>query len=869
MKRLLLGLVALLGLAIAPATHAQQKPIICQGYGTGNQVQCTTNGPPVIPNTGEPGWSAFGKLNTETLQLFNMFGPNSNLAINGGPVLASDLGPILNESLVLCTNVAATDNTLISNAIATGLAVHLRGNCAVTQSFTVPTSAPIYGDGDHITTINLNSTYPAGQNGVFQCTGAANNSCDIHDLSFIGLQPGTLITTAASTVGAGGTSFLVNAKPSGSGPWYIIDRTAAGIASLTTVTFSGASAPFTANLSAALIGPGVTTNDQIGITITRAGFAALGSCNASTVPCQYPPMIYDVTSGSRPRLRKLHMEGMWQCIDLQGATTANTAPWIDSIECDALSIGLKVDGGHDFMHIHGWHQWDFGYSGGFGASGTTGTPYADGVGIAMQIGTQDGVNANDLSFFDSRFVVTADASSSATPWIITNFMADGTGSSVEIAGGFDVLISGFYKTGATNGSTCPITVTAGTARISNVDITDGLLTTSEICVSGTGVLDVDSGRYNHNSTNQSAASVTSSSATLVVEDLKFTVPNTSFSAPFLQQTAGVLIAQNNFSNNTSGPCTAVSAATDVVNGYISNNSFVGCTYSFPASPLGNYSGTTVPMTWPQAADPTSMSAGAGAFANFPTSAGTFKDTAIGYQSMAGAIASSGQANVAVGYQSMNASTTGQQNTCVGSSSCVLLTTSTANTAVGQAALSTITTQTGNNTAVGFQALKVVANNANTAVGSSAGIKVTGSNDTILGANVCSTTLTSGSSNICIGTSSSVDTYAASTSNELNIGNAIRGGLTVLTAGGNLTSCGTTPALSATATDMAGTITTGTGATACTLTFAQHPSIVPTCLVTAESGTAPPYSTADNGTTATLILSTAAASAKYDYWCPVH
>lgn len=69
--------------------------------------------------------------------------------------------------------------------------------------------------------------------------------------------------------------------------------------------------------------------------------------------------------------------------------------------------------------------------------------------------------------------------------------------------------------------------------------------------------------------------------------------------------------------------------------------------------------------------------------------------------------------------------------------------------------------------------------------------------------------------------------------------------------------------------MSGTITTGSGATACTLTLAQVNGTAPTCLVTARSGTAPVYNTTDNGTTATLALTTAAASAKYDYWCPVH
>jgi hypothetical protein len=80
-----------------------------------------------------------------------------------------------------------------------------------------------------------------------------------------------------------------------------------------------------------------------------------------------------------------------------------------------------------------------------------------------------------------------------------------------------------------------------------------------------------------------------------------------------------------------------------------------------------------------------------------------------------------------------------------------------------------------NTAIGDSALLTIQTTAasNTAIGSSAGNKITtGSSNTIIGKGVASTTLATGTGNILIGTSSNVDTPASTTTNFLDIGNAI-------------------------------------------------------------------------------------------------
>lgn len=182
------------------------------------------------------------------------------------------------------------------------------------------------------------------------------------------------------------------------------------------------------------------------------------------------------------------------------------------------------------------------------------------------------------------------------------------------------------------------------------------------------------------------------------------------------------------------------------------------------------------------------------------------------------------------------------------------------TAVGKGALSTGSLAGKlNNTAIGFENLKACTGSNNTALGLQAGLLVTsGTDNTILGYKVGSTVLTTGSRNLLVGTSNAITTPALGTNDWLSIDDVIVGSKTAPTAG----TCGTGPTLATGTSDIRGTVTTGTGATACTLTFATAKANAPTCIVSARSGTPPVYTTS----TAALTLSTAAASATYDYFC---
>jgi hypothetical protein len=84
----------------------------------------------------------------------------------------------------------------------------------------------------------------------------------------------------------------------------------------------------------------------------------------------------------------------------------------------------------------------------------------------------------------------------------------------------------------------------------------------------------------------------------------------------------------------------------------------------------------------------------------------------------------------------------------------------------------------------------------------------------------------------------------------------------------LTSCGTSPTITAGSTAFAGTYTTGSAATTCTLTFATPFGVAPSCLIvnnTAAAALVPTYSESTTALTVTVDV----ASTAYRYICVGH
>jgi hypothetical protein len=218
--------------------------------------------------------------------------------------------------------------------------------------------------------------------------------------------------------------------------------------------------------------------------------------------------------------------------------------------------------------------------------------------------------------------------------------------------------------------------------------------------------------------------------------------------------------------------------------------------------------------------------------------GAIDDTAYG----AGALnlATTAQFNSAYGNGALFGNFTGNNNSCFGYL-CMQNYTGAQNSAFGEVAMEYVSTgsfsdafgvgalqgvsgnlqTSGYDDAFGYQALNACQGAncyGNAAFGYEAGhVLNNGNNNTIFGAGACSTTLTSGSGNICIG--ANVDTIASGTSNEINIGGLLFWNRSSVSAPA-VTACGTTPAIDAHANNRSGTVTVGTVAAAsCTVTFA--------------------------------------------------
>jgi hypothetical protein len=251
-----------------------------------------------------------------------------------------------------------------------------------------------------------------------------------------------------------------------------------------------------------------------------------------------------------------------------------------------------------------------------------------------------------------------------------------------------------------------------------------------------------------------------------------------------------------------------------------------------------------------------------------------ENTAIGWQAMN--IQTTGGFNVAVGTNVMGIDTTGNLNTCVGND-CMRNSVGTVggvgvgkdalrneygsgNTAVGFQALSggsgnlAANTLNGvNNTAIGYQSMDastMTTGHDNTAVGTGTlGLVSTGINNTVVGS-VAGQHITTGSSNIIIvpgsveyvcatGSSDIIiggECLANTSSNEINIGGLLFFNNTS-TAVPVISACGTSPSVDSHANVKSGTVTVGSTATSCTITFASAYSSWNHCRVTSQSNLA--------------------------------
>jgi hypothetical protein len=261
---------------------------------------------------------------------------------------------------------------------------------------------------------------------------------------------------------------------------------------------------------------------------------------------------------------------------------------------------------------------------------------------------------------------------------------------------------------------------------------------------------------------------------------------------------------------------------------------------------------------------------------------------VGASSLTASALTTGSRDIAIGdFVMQNAIAGSSDNVCIGYSTCIAYTNDHDNVFIGSGA--------GTNATGGSQYNTVVGRSAGTGIASGA------ANNTILGGQPLSgSCITSGWNNMELGIDACVP--SPTSSNQLSIQNIIYGTglsgrngtmspgrigigtqapnatLTVGSAGGGnddghlgflgakptLGGCGTSPSLDATATDGSGTVTEGTTATGCTLTFAVAYATAPHCIISSPSGSA--FTSYSTSTTALTIVNASASGNKYSYVC---
>jgi trimeric autotransporter adhesin len=148
------------------------------------------------------------------------------------------------------------------------------------------------------------------------------------------------------------------------------------------------------------------------------------------------------------------------------------------------------------------------------------------------------------------------------------------------------------------------------------------------------------------------------------------------------------------------------------------------------------------------------------------------NTAIGAQTMTGVNGQVYDDNVAIGYLSMYGAQSTNGSVGIGYKTLYAQNGGYYNVAIGYQAMSSGNAGGGSNSGIGYQACLNVSGGQDSCIGYNAGSTMTsGSHNTVIGFDVGSTTLSTGSNNLLVGSSNVTDTAGANDSYEIAIGGA--------------------------------------------------------------------------------------------------
>lgn len=297
----------------------------------------------------------------------------------------------------------------------------------------------------------------------------------------------------------------------------------------------------------------------------RANFAAVGvgTSGLGGTGVKYPAAIKALTNSSRYMVSNVRIAGCWDGIDSNGI---NAVWFIDNLECGTLDVCLTMAGSLDFVHIKGFHFWDFGIS---NSSALYTGVFTDGLNFAAKFGRMDTVSVEDWSSFHGRTQI--DSPSFVGEFV--NVQMDSSSATFEVVSNLWTHITNMYSTvvpDGVNDTKCPIDLGVGNRNtmISHWQ-SEGPSTgtISALCVAG-GVGKLSDSWIKGNKVD--LPSILLTGGTLTLHDNSFIMGN-GWTAPVVLQTAGALVATGNDFPTTGTNAGSIKITTDVAGNYIADN----------------------------------------------------------------------------------------------------------------------------------------------------------------------------------------------------------------------------------------------------------------------------------------------------------
>ena len=320
---------------------------------------------------------------------------------------------------------------------------------------------------------------------------------------------------------------------------------------------------------------------------SRATFLTLaqgGTSGHGGTGIKYPWVISaSVPNGNRLFIQNVRIEGAWNGIDAGNSMCA----WIDGLQVCAFNVGISMGGTvaapvRDWAHISDIEFWPFGMNSALQAI------YNDGATIAMSLGSQNGLNAQNVSCFNSQIIFTSDASGG---WFqFTNLSMDSPFATITVNNAFFLQITNVYFAMAAATPSPALNVLNGIVQVANMlaytGSTQPLLhvAVGEVTVSGFHML----------VSNPSGRAVTVDSGVLRMTNGRiYPSVASAWTVPLVRQIGGNLKLSNTTIAGQAGSSgTAISVAADAAGNSLATISlgtnWINDLAAVPSPPLGSY-----------------------------------------------------------------------------------------------------------------------------------------------------------------------------------------------------------------------------------------------------------------------------------------